>query len=61
MPDVIIELAEARSPEEKFALAEGIIKTTVDTLNVQPSDVHIIVRSTVKNDHVNAAALECNQ
>ena len=57
MPEVIIELAEGRSLDQKRALARGITEVVVETCGVQPEQVVVIIHENPKTDKAKGGVL----
>ncbi|MBX5490052.1 MAG: tautomerase family protein [Chloroflexi bacterium] len=57
MPEVIIELAEGRSVEQKRALVQAMTRAMVETLNVKADDVTIIIHENPKTDKAKGGVL----
>lgn len=46
MPEIIVELAEGRTLDQKRALVRGITAVVVETCVVQPEQVTVIIHET---------------
>jgi 4-oxalocrotonate tautomerase len=57
VPEVIIELAEGRSVEQKRALVQAMTRAMVETLNVKADDVTIIIHENPKTDKAKGGVL----
>ena len=57
MPEVIIELAQGRSVEQKRALVQGITRVVVETCDVQAEAVTVIIHENPKTDKAKGGVL----
>ena len=57
MPEVIVELAQGRTIEQKRALVKGITQVVVETCNTQPEEVTIIIHETPRTDKAKGGVL----
>ena len=57
MPEVIIELAQGRSVEQKRALAQGVTRVVVETCDVQPEAVTVIIHENPLTDKAKGGVL----
>ena len=57
MPEVIIELAEGRSIDQKRALVQGITRVVVETCDVQAEAVTVIIHENPKTDKAKGGVL----
>lgn len=57
MPEVIVELAEGRSIDQKRTLAREITRVVVETCGVQPEAVTVIIHENPKTDKAKGGVL----
>lgn len=57
MPEVIIELAEGRTLDQKRALVQGVTNVVVETCNVQPEQVVVIIHETPRTNKAKGGVL----
>lgn len=57
MPEVIIELAEGRTIDQKRRLVRDITKVVVETCEVQPEAVLVIIHENPKTDKAKGGVL----
>ena len=57
MPEIIIELAQGRSIEQKRALAKGITQVVVETCNTTADQVTVIIHETPLTDKAKGGVL----
>ena len=57
MPEVIIELAEGRSIDQKRTLVREITRVVVETCNVQADAVTVIIHEKPKTDKAKGGVL----
>ena len=57
MPEVIVELAQGRTVEQKRALLEGITRVVVETCNVQAEAVTVIIHENPLTDKAKGGVL----
>jgi len=57
MPEVIIELAEGRSVDQKRALVQGITRVVVETCDVGPDAVTVIIHENPKDSKAKGGVL----
>ena len=57
MPEVIVELAEGRTVDQKRALARGITQVVVETCNVEADAVTVIIHENPKTDKAKGGIL----
>ena len=53
MPEIILELAEARTLEQKRAIVKGFTDTLVQTIGVDPEAVVVIIHENPRTDKTN--------
>ncbi len=61
MPEVIIELAQGRTVEQKRALAQGITQVVVETCNTTADQVTVIIHETPLTDKAKGGVLFCDR
>ena len=57
MPEVIIELAQGRTIEQKRVLVREITRVVVETCNVQPEQVTVIIHENPLTDKAKGGVL----
>ena len=57
MPEVIIELAQGRTVEQKRTLAREITRVVVETCDVQPDQVTVIIHEIPLTDKAKGGVL----
>ena len=57
MPEVIIELAEGRTIEQKRNLVRELTRAVVETCNVEPEQVTVIIHENPKTDKAKGGVL----
>lgn len=57
MPEIIVELVEGRSLDQKRALVKGITEVVVETCNVQPEQVVVIIHENPRTDKAKGGVL----
>jgi 4-oxalocrotonate tautomerase len=57
VPEIIIEMAEGRSVDQKRALVQAMTRAMVEILNVQPDEVTIIIHENPKTDKAKGGVL----
>lgn len=57
MPEVIIELAEGRSIDQKRILVREITRVVVETCGVQPEQVTVIIHENPRTDKAKGGIL----
>ncbi len=61
MPEVIVELAEGRSLEDKRALVRGITQVIVETCQTTPDAVTVIIHENPRTDKGKGGVLFCDR
>ncbi|HLI26887.1 MAG TPA: tautomerase family protein [Chloroflexota bacterium] len=57
MPEIIIEMAEGRSVDQKRALVQAMTRAMVEILNVSADEVTVIIHENPKTDKAKGGVL----
>ena len=61
MPEIILELAEGRTLEQKRAIVKGFTDTLVQTIGVDPEAVVVIIHENPRTDKAKGGVLFCDR
>jgi 4-oxalocrotonate tautomerase len=61
MPEIILELAEGRTVEQKRAIVKGFTNTLVEVIGVDPEAVVVIIHENPRTDKAKGGVLFCDR
>ena len=61
MPEIIVELAEGRTLDQKRALVKGFTDTMVEVCGVDPEAVVVIIHEIPRTDKAKGGVLFCDR
>ena len=61
MPEIILELAEGRTLEQKRAIVKGFTDTLVQVIGVDPEAVVVIIHEIPRTDKARGGFLFCDR
>ena len=61
MPEIILELAEGRTLEQKRAIVKGFTDTLVQAIGVDPEAVVVIIHESPRTDKAKGGVLFCDR
>ena len=61
MPEVIIEMAQGRSVDQKRSLVQAITRAVCESCSVEPNEVTVIIHENPKTDKAKGGVLFCDR
>ena len=61
MPEIVLELAEGRTLEQKRAIVKGFTNTLVEVIGVDPEAVVVIIHEIPRTDKAKGGILFCDR
>lgn len=61
MPEIILELAEGRTVDQKRAIVKGFTNTLVEAIGADPESVVVIIHEIPRTDKAKGGVLFCDR